>query len=65
MPASPQPSQGRTHRIVVNHGSVVYVNETEYRQADFAFHTVSLIAIVSIGLLGVIVTYWNPTPTTR
>jgi hypothetical protein len=59
MPSSPQPSQGRIYRIVVNHGSVVYVNEIELRRADFAFNTIFLIGIVCVGLLGIVVVYWN------
>jgi hypothetical protein len=59
MPNSPRPDQGRIHRIVVNHGSIVYVNEKELRRADFAFHEIFLIGIVCVGLLGVVQVYWK------
>jgi hypothetical protein len=59
MPTSPQADQGRIHRIVVNHGSVVYVNDREFRRADFAFHEIFLIGIVCVGLLGVVQVYWK------
>ena len=60
MPTSPQLDQGRIHRIVVHHGSVVYVNERELRRADFVFHKIFLAGIVFAGLLGVLIVYWEP-----
>ena len=35
MPSSPQPEAGRTYRIVVNHGFVVYVTRDEFDRATF------------------------------
>jgi hypothetical protein len=43
MPAAPQPTTGRIYRLVVNHGAVVYVNDEEFKRADFAFHQLFLI----------------------
>jgi hypothetical protein len=60
MPTSPRPDQGRIYRMVVNHGSVIYVNEKEFRQADLVFHKISLIGIVCLGLAGIALVYWNP-----
>jgi hypothetical protein len=60
MPTSPQPDQGRIYRLVVHHGSVIYLNEKEFRQADLVFHTIFLIGIVGAGLIGVVTVYWNP-----
>jgi hypothetical protein len=60
MPTSPQPDQGRIHRIVVSHGSVVYVTEKELHRADLAFNRIFLIGIVFGGLLGVVQVYWKP-----
>ena len=59
MPTSPQPDQGRIHRFVVNHGSVVYVNEKELRTAHLAFNEVFLIGIIGGGLAGVVQVYWK------
>jgi hypothetical protein len=59
MPTTPQVSQGRIYRIVVNHGSIIYVNEKEFRQANLAFNTIFMIAIVSAGLLGMVFVYWK------
>ena len=38
MPESPQPASGRIYRIMVNHGSIVYVNKRELARAHFVFH---------------------------
>jgi hypothetical protein len=58
-PRSPQPDQGRIHRIVINHGSVVYVNEKELRIVNFAFNDIFLIGIIGVGLVGVVQVYWK------
>jgi hypothetical protein len=59
MPTSPQPDQGRIYRLVVNHGSVVYVNETELHRAEFAFTWIFLIGIICGGILGLCLAYWK------
>jgi hypothetical protein len=38
MPAAPEPTSGRIYRLVVNHGTVVYVNKQEFTRAEFAFN---------------------------
>ena len=43
MPASPQLAEGRIYRIVVNHGTTVYVNEEEFKRANFAFNQMLII----------------------
>src|SRR5579863_9427876 len=59
MPTSPQPSQGRNYRLVVSHGSVVFVNGNELHRAEFAFNRIFLIGIISGGLLGICLVYWK------
>lgn len=59
MPSSPQPGQGRIYRLVVSHGSVVYVNENELHRAEFAFDWIFLVGIICVGLLGICLVYWK------
>jgi hypothetical protein len=59
MPHSPQPQFGRTYRMTVNHGYVVYVTEREYRRADFVFHDVFWIGMGCFVLVGMVKVYWG------
>lgn len=38
MPKSPQAGSGRVYRIMVNHGTLVYVTRQEFARANFVFH---------------------------
>jgi len=51
MPHSPQPQTGRVYRMVVNHGTVIYVNKQELDRADTlkGFLSCSLLAPLSSG----------------
>jgi hypothetical protein len=44
---------------VINHGSVVYVNEKELRIVNFAFNDIFLIGIIGVGLVCVVQVYWK------
>jgi hypothetical protein len=48
MPNTPDPTTGRVHRLVVNHGAVIFVNADELRYKRRTEHTM----ILGICLLG-------------
>ena len=62
MPYSPQPQIGRVHRIVVNHGYVVYVTAEEFKRADFVLHQVFWIGFYCTLVLMILVVYWKVVP---
>lgn len=47
MPRSPQPTTGRTFAINVNHGTLVYVNRDELKEARFVFGFGTYVTIVA------------------
>lgn len=51
MPHSPQLQTGRIYRMVLNHGSAVYVNKQELDRADFVFYDLFSVGVVCFGLL--------------
>jgi len=51
MPQSPQPQTGRVYRIMVKHGTVVYVSKQEFDRANFVFHGLFDVGVVCFGLL--------------
>jgi hypothetical protein len=51
MPHSPQAQTGRVYRMVVNHGTVVYVNKQELKGAHFVFYDLFTVGVVCFGLL--------------
>ena len=54
MPHSPQPQTGRVYRMVVNHGTVIYVNKQELDRADFVFYDLFSVGVVCFGLLALL-----------
>jgi hypothetical protein len=49
MPREPQPQFGRVFRVVVNHGTVVYVNKEEFDRMNFIEY--DLMPISGVGAL--------------
>jgi hypothetical protein len=59
MPRAPQPENGRIHRLSVNHGTLVYVNQHELDRANFVLHDISIFGMCSVLALAFIKQYWN------
>jgi hypothetical protein len=57
MPRSPEVNTGRIHRLVVNHGVVVYINETELGRADFVLDKLIWIEMPLFAAIGFLHVY--------
>jgi hypothetical protein len=60
MPTSPQPSEGKIHRLVVSHGSVVFVTDRDLYLARFVFNYVFFGGVAAVALVGTVLVYWKP-----
>jgi hypothetical protein len=60
MPTSAQPSEGKIYRIVVSHGSVVFVTDRDFHLARFVFNYVFLVGVAAAALAGTVLVYWKP-----
>jgi len=60
MPRVPQPEAGRTRRISVNHGTIVYVTQVEYDRANFVLNQGFYAAAVIVVLAAAVNIYWKP-----
>jgi hypothetical protein len=54
MPHSPDLQTGRVHRIMVNHGDVVYVTQQELDRAHFVLNDLFTVAIACFGVLAIL-----------
>ncbi len=59
MPHDPDPANGRTVRMKVNHGAVVYVTPAESRRADLVFGPVFFISFGAGFCLALVRLYWD------
>jgi hypothetical protein len=59
MPRTPQPENGRVYPLRVNHGTRVYVNQQELDRANFVFHDVFILGVLSVLALAIIRQYWD------
>ena len=54
MPRSPQADSGRTFRISVNHGAIVYVTQAEFGRANFVLSDLQLVQFSVLAALGIL-----------
>ncbi len=59
MPQQPDPVNGRTVRMKINHGDVVYVTPAECKRADFIFGPIFFISFGAGFCLALVRLYWD------
>jgi hypothetical protein len=62
MPRTPDPTTGRTARISVNHGSLVYLTPQEFKRAKWILGVGFQITFVVGVLMALVRIYWEESP---